>query len=303
MGKVRRATPEEEAEKVTRKEKPRREPGRGCYLGRRKKNTPNKGRKASPQKRRPFSNAPPPIIPVGGGWRLPRPKRTQMPLDWPPNYPNDLIPQTTVIIGEELKEHPVQTETLQLCTSVISKLTPYFCAAVKSKTLRPDLVLYVMGGLLDCLLVYNCDDPSEMYRLKKKAMNSDEWLKLAGEIARVSSVGRPQDQPGETTGHKDAKHAKEPKQGKSFEIGSQVDSLIPHCREGLTLLRKAKAKHPTAKHIWKGELLQKGFSDIVIDVLMFSKTPESAACRIVVQKHPEMELKTVQNYYSDFKDS
>ena len=156
-----------------------------------------------------------------------------MPLDWPPNYPNDLIPQTTVIIGEELKEHPVQTETLQLCTSVISKLTPYFCAAVKSKTLRPDLVLYVMGGLLDCLLVYNCDDPSEMYRLKKKAMNSDEWLKLAGEIARVSSVGRPQDQPGETTGHKDAKHATEPPEEES-------EKHRPKDFEGLDKSQKAR---------------------------------------------------------------
>ncbi len=98
-------------------------------------------------------------------------------------------------------------------------------------------------------------------------------------------------------------HAKEEKDRKPFRIGNQVHSLISRCRDGLTRFRKSKANHPSAKHIWKSELLQEGFKDNDVEVLMTSKTPESAACRIVAQKHGDMKPKTVQNYYSRFKDS
>ena len=98
-------------------------------------------------------------------------------------------------------------------------------------------------------------------------------------------------------------HAKEEKDRKPFIIGNQVRSLIPRCRDGLTCLRKSKAKHPIEKRIWKSELLQEGFSEKEFDILMMSRKPESAAYKIVAQKHPEMKPKTVQNYYSAFRHS
>ena len=114
---------------------------------------------------------------------------------------------------------------------------------------------------------------------------------------------QPPSQPGETTGHKDAKHAKGKQRSQALIIGGEVHALIPRCRDGLTRWRKLQVKHPSAEHICKGELRQQGFKDTEIDVLTASKTPESAACRMVAQKHPEMKLKTVQNNYSAFKDS
>ena len=107
----------------------------------------------------------------------------------------------------------------------------------------------------------------------------------------------------ETKDRTDAKHAKERIQGKPLQIGKEVDSLISRYREGLTRLRKAKANHPSTTHLWRSEMLKAQFTDTEIDVLMNSKNPEAAACRMVAQKHEGMTLKTVQNYYSDFKNS
>ena len=156
-------------------------------MGSRKKNTRKKVRKASPKKGRPFaSNAPPPIEPVGVSYRPPRPKPTQTKLDWPSYFPNDLIPQATVILCKAAREHRVPT--LEFYAQFVSNLTPYLCAAVRSKHLRADLVILGMGVVLDSLLVYNCDDESRRFRLKQELMVSGEWLKLAEKIARVPSV-------------------------------------------------------------------------------------------------------------------
>lgn len=152
-----------------------------------KKNTPKKVRKASPQKVQFFvSKAPPPITPVGVSYRLPRPKPTQTKLDWPSYFPNDLIPQATVILCKAEREHPVPT--LEFYAQFISNLTPYLCGAVRSKALRTDLVFLGMGVLLDSLLAYNCDDSERRFWLKQELMKSDAWLKLAEKIARVSSA-------------------------------------------------------------------------------------------------------------------
>lgn len=137
---------------------------------------------------RPITKAPKPLTPLSGRGMLRGPKPTQMPLDWPPYYPNNLIPLTTVIIGEALKKFPVQTQTLPLCKYVISRLTPHLCAAVQRKILRADLALSRMSELLHYLSVSNCDDSEASFRLEQETMRSDEWLKLAGEIARVPSA-------------------------------------------------------------------------------------------------------------------
>ena len=101
---------------------------------------------------------------------------------------------------------------------------------------------------------------------------------------------------------RDGVHAKGEKDSKPFRIGNQVNSLVQPFRDGLTFLRKIKAERPAAKHIWESELRRKGFKQTEIDALLDSKNPESAACRSVAESL-NMSLKTVQNYYSDFKHS
>jgi hypothetical protein len=111
-----------------------------------------------------------------------------MPLDLPLYYPNGLKLRTTAIIGEALKNFPVQTQTLELCKYVISKLTPHFCAVVRDKELRADLAPDRMSDLVHCLLVANCHDPSERFRFEKELIRSDEWVKLIAELLAVAEL-------------------------------------------------------------------------------------------------------------------
>ena len=119
------------------------------------------------------------------------PKPTQIPPDFPAYFPNGLKARTAVILAEAARNFPHQTQTLALCKHVISEMTPLFRKAVETGTMRADLVLSdsVMGGLLHSLLVYNCDHDDERFRLGQEARKSDEWLRLAKEIAdaRVES--------------------------------------------------------------------------------------------------------------------
>jgi hypothetical protein len=118
-----------------------------------------------------------------GGRISSRPKPTQIPSDLPPYYPNDLKPQTHLIIAEAARKFPAQTHTLELCRYVISELIPHLRTAVRGKTLRADLVFPNVGELLHYLSVSNCENDDRRFRLTQEVRKSDEWLKLAQEIA------------------------------------------------------------------------------------------------------------------------
>ncbi|HEV2521803.1 MAG TPA: helix-turn-helix transcriptional regulator [Candidatus Acidoferrales bacterium] len=128
----------------------------------------------------------PPTVMRGAGLSVMSPKSTQIPSDLPPYYPNDLIPQTHLILAEAVRKFPNQTHTLELCKYVISKMTPYFREALQGETLRADLVFQNMDELLHYALVSNCDNGNQRFRLKQEARKSDEWLKLVKEIADVA---------------------------------------------------------------------------------------------------------------------
>jgi hypothetical protein len=132
-------------------------------------------------------SAPPPKEVGGLGIASYRPMATHIPPDLPPYYPNDLKPQTHLIIAEAVRKFPDQTHTLELCRYVISDLTPHFRAAVQGKTLRADLVFTNMGELLHYLLVSNCDNDDRRFRLEQEARKSDEWLKLSREVVGVAA--------------------------------------------------------------------------------------------------------------------
>lgn len=141
--------------------------------------------------RREVTKAPKPITQLSGtgGSTLPGPKLTQVPPDLPPYYPNDLKLQTHLIIAEAVREFPDQTHTPELCKCIITELTPHFRAAVQAGRMRADLALSDggMGSLLHSLLVYNCDNRNERFRLEQEVRKSDEWLKFAREMVKVQS--------------------------------------------------------------------------------------------------------------------
>ena len=162
-----------------------------------------KERKEAPPVRRTTVLPKPPILLSGrGSWIPPKPKPTQMPLDYPPYYPKDLKLQTTVIVGEALKKFPLQTQTLELCKYVVSELTPHFCAAVQRRTLRADKALSSMSDYLHFLLCTNCDDSSshteseKRFCLEQDMKKSDEWVKLAQGLIEVAEAPESDDRRG-----------------------------------------------------------------------------------------------------------
>ncbi len=131
-----------------------------------------------------------PITPVRGSGMAPYPaKATQIPPDFLPYFPNGLIARTVVILTEAVRKFPLQTQALELCKYAISEMTPLFREAVETGTLRTDQVFFDsgMGGLLHSLLVYNCDHDGGRVRLGQEARKSDEWLRLAVEVAEASA--------------------------------------------------------------------------------------------------------------------
>jgi DNA-binding Xre family transcriptional regulator len=143
-------------------------------------------RKEAPKLRH-ISNAPEPITPVRGtgGSRPYSPEPTQTPPYFPSYYPNDLKPQTHLIIAKAVRAFPDRTDTLELCRRVISGLTRHFRAAVQDKTLRADLVFPNIEQLIHYLLVVNCENDDKRFRLKQEVRKSDEWLKLTREVAKA----------------------------------------------------------------------------------------------------------------------
>ncbi|HTF25208.1 MAG TPA: helix-turn-helix transcriptional regulator [Candidatus Limnocylindria bacterium] len=132
------------------------------------------------------SQAPAPGTRLRGTWTPIRTEPTQVP-NLPPDYPNDLKPQTHLILAEAVRKFPEQTRTLELCKCVISELTPHFREAVRGKRLRADLVSPHIDELLHYLLVSNCDDDNKRFWFKQEVRKSDEWLRLAREIVEVSA--------------------------------------------------------------------------------------------------------------------
>ena len=146
----------------------------------------NKQSDAASSVRRVSQALPPPSSVGGLGLSFIGPKPTQVPLDHPADYPNKLKPRTDVILVQAARKFADRKHILDLCKHVTSELTPLFCAEVQAKTLRADLALSTLQELLNSLLVYNCDNGNERFRLGQEARKSDEWLRLATQIADVA---------------------------------------------------------------------------------------------------------------------
>jgi hypothetical protein len=137
------------------------------------------------------SNAPPPFKPLRGGWVPHRPKPTVVIDHLPPSYPASLAPDTILIVCKAAQRFPVQTLVTELCKYVITKLNPHFRRAILEKTLRQNLALSEMEGLVHYILVPNCDSDSRSYELKNEVKRSKEWLKLVKTIAGLRSRSSP----------------------------------------------------------------------------------------------------------------
>ena len=185
------------------------------------------GPKEAPQVHH-VSKAPKPITALSGtgGWRPPSPKRTEVPPDWPPYFPEALMVETKMILHEACREFTVQTRTSELCKYVISKMTPLFSEAVRSGMVKASTVDGHMERLLHSVIVHNCDYSREGYNLEREARNSDEMFKLTSEVVRAASGYDPL-----------TKHS-------GTDRRSQVDAYIEE-------VLRMKSKRITRKDIWQ----------------------------------------------------
>jgi hypothetical protein len=137
------------------------------------------------------TQAPPPFRPLGGS-SLPRQPKPTAVLDYLPlHYPASLAPDTLLVICKAAKKFPVQTLIAELCKYVITMLKPHYRRAILEKTLRQDMALSEMDGLLHYLLAKNCESDSRRYELKNEVMRSEEWLRLVKTIAGLRGRSSP----------------------------------------------------------------------------------------------------------------
>ena len=137
----------------------------------------------SAKKTVPVSKAPPPPSEIRGRGVIHGPRPTEVLSDLPAYYPATLVARTSVILVQAVRKFPVQTQTLELCKYVISKLTPDFREALQNQVFRQHEAISRMQDLLRSLLVQNCGD-GRRSELEKGVLKSDEWLTLITEIAR-----------------------------------------------------------------------------------------------------------------------
>lgn len=145
------------------------------------------------------SQAPAPLTRLREGWTPIPGKPTQIPPNPPAYFPSDLWPKAVVILAEAVRKYPHQSQTLELCKHVISVMTPLFCEEVKAGKIKASAVLAEgLGGMADLLrslLVCNDYGPhsglyslsDQAHRVGQEARKSDEWLKLAKEVAQLAA--------------------------------------------------------------------------------------------------------------------
>ena len=123
--------------------------------------------------RRHISRAPEPITPVRGSWIAPAPEPVRLPTSPPAYFPNDLWPETNLILLQARKQFPYQTHTFEFCKRITLELTPLLCKAVKTGKMKAGAVHHErLGGmedLLHSLLAYNDDGPRSRFGLSNQA--------------------------------------------------------------------------------------------------------------------------------------
>jgi len=133
----------------------------------------------------PVSRAPKPITPIRGGHRVsPRPTNKPL-LNYPHQFPKELIPRANVIIHDGLQKHTSPDQILDLCRYVIGELAPDLLKLFSIRRLEPHDVLEQVSELARYLLISNCSNDNRRYALQLESRQSPEWVELSRALADV----------------------------------------------------------------------------------------------------------------------
>jgi hypothetical protein len=111
--------------------------------------------------------------------------------DYPLYYPQHLVAETHVIIGEAVEKFPTLDLILPLIQHVVVRMTPVMMR--ETSGVREDLVLLRMGALVDSILVQHFGhDRSKGFDLKQVILDSDEWQALAKAVVQKCAARMPE---------------------------------------------------------------------------------------------------------------
>lgn len=113
-----------------------------------------------------------------------------------------------MIVAEAARKFPVRVQMPELCKYVIAELTPSFRDTVTTGTVKANLALSQMSGLLHELLSLNSDNTNRWmlggpgataasfeYPLEKTLRQSDEWLAFLRAIGDAAGQTERKEQP------------------------------------------------------------------------------------------------------------
>jgi hypothetical protein len=144
------------------------------------------------QAQRRVPKAPPPIgteVRGIGMWNVGSKKPAEVPNDFPPEYPPSLRIRTGLILAEVVRDIPDRGRLMQICTTIVERLTPLLCTAVSAGTIKDHQVPDSLNQLLHYIRVTNCDNENERFRLETAVKNSEEWYSLLQQLDRCHERG------------------------------------------------------------------------------------------------------------------
>jgi hypothetical protein len=125
------------------------------------------------------------------------PKRVELPGIFPPVFPRSLVLKARVIIADTVKECPERSKMDTLCKVLVSRCTDLLCMAVRAAILEAHAAPDQLYTILDWLLVPNCENNEERFKIERAVTNSDEWhamlrklLECDEELARSDAKGK-----------------------------------------------------------------------------------------------------------------
>jgi len=139
----------------------------------------------TPTSRAPLvSAAPPPPAAIRGGYSH-RPTPNRPLLNYPPEFPKELVARANVVIHDGIQKYKSQDQILDLCRYVIGELTPDLLKRFHAHQLQPHTLLEQMAELTRYLLNSNCSNNDRVFSLQLEIRQSSEWMALSKALADV----------------------------------------------------------------------------------------------------------------------
>ena len=115
-------------------------------------------------------------------------------MDFPPAFPQQLIPRANIILDEAIKKFPKRDDIVALCRHALAAITPLL-----AKTVAPLDLLTQASEMLRYLMLTNGFDGSRIYEFQQSIRRSEEWLAISKIAAEALDAEKVEEQSDPTT--------------------------------------------------------------------------------------------------------